>query len=309
MDEQKKKKRLIILLIVAALILLLLLLVAIVGQGGKTKPTEPVQQTTAAVTTQLPSSSATTTAAPTTAAPTTVPPSTVPPTTAAPTEATKPEKPEATKPVPPTTEPEPTETTPSITDPATILEKARGLIRSISGGKEVGSVSDAKRVTVSVSATEGAQVSAQEIARQIKVRIEQEQSQAPVGAFSFDYKLSFVETAGDRHTFRFDYCVTSASQQTPNLSYEPGRLVADVCAYLNGLGKTKYSSGGGGNASSQPVIIPVEHAYETALSIAKAQAESASAQFGSYDFYYAGMTVTTKGGVEKPALLFYIVNK
>ncbi|MBO5868739.1 MAG: hypothetical protein J6Q54_07525 [Oscillospiraceae bacterium] len=45
------------------------------------------------------------------------------------------------------------------------------------------------------------------------------------------------------------------------------------------------------------------------MSIVKAQVESASERYRNYDFYYAALTVTTKGGVEQEALLFYIVNK
>ena len=57
------------------------------------------------------------------------------------------------------------------------------------------------------------------------------------------------------------------------------------------------------------MIVLLEHPKETELSIDKAQVESASAQYRNYDFYYAALTVTTKGGVEQEALLFYIVNK
>ena len=75
------------------------------------------------------------------------------------------------------------------------------------------------------------------------------------------------------------------------------------------MGKVKFDSMSSDDAASQPVIVLPEHPYETALSIVKAQVESASAQYRNYDFYYAALTVTTKGGVEQEALLFYIVNK
>ena len=85
-------------------------------------------------------------------------------------------------------------------------------------------------------------------------------------------------------------------------------MVTDICAYLTGLGKTKIDSQTEGGRK-QVVIVPVEHSYETALEIVKAQVENVTRDSRNFDFYYVGLTVTTKGGQQQTALCFYIINK
>ena len=173
-----------------------------------------------------------------------------------------------------------------------------------------------KYLSVKVSATMDAESASQAIVNQFKDVLHYEQSQSnpneAVGnpnPLTYEYKLSYAATADGQHEFVFEYRFISTNYEVSNQSYDTGRMVADVCAHLNSLGKTKFDSQTTEYVSSQPVIVPLEHPYETALSIVKAQVESISAQFRDYDFYYSALTITTKGGVEQEALLFYIVNK
>lgn len=264
------------------------------GGGGpiETEPTVPSTEVTEPVT------------EPTTTEPVTEP--TTEPLTD-PVETTVPQKPtdpvETTKPpvYNPTTQP-PETTVPDPSDPMQVLSLAKGKVRGLSdSATEVGSVSNPQHLSISVPVTVDAEAAAQMIFDKIKDALGSDQ-------FDYEYNLSYVQTADGQHTFRFAYQFITASTEAPDPSYDTNRLVADVCAYLDSLGKTKFDSQSSECASKQPVIVLLEHPYETALSIVKAQVESISTPYYNYDFYFATRTVTTKGGVEKEALCFYIVN-
>jgi hypothetical protein len=247
--------------------------------------------------------------------PTTLP--TTKPTESVPTEPaeTTPQKPPYTPPATEPTEPEPTE--PVLTEPSQILTKAKAELKALSSDlKEVSALNGAQTLTIQVSGTDNVQTAAQAILEQVKAALDYEKSLAnpnvAVGnpkPFTYEYQLTHTTTQDGKHTFTFAYCFVSASYEVPGQQYSTTRMVEDVCTYLNSLGKTKYDSHEAGYTGSQPVIVLIEHSYETALSIVKAQVESASERYRNYDFYYAALTVTTKGGVEQEALLFYIVNK
>ena len=233
------------------------------------------------------------------------------------TEATEPPKPTQPKPTTKPTVPETTETEPELTDPNRVLTLAKTKISALSGDlKEVSKVTNPKTLTVQVSAMQTEETSAQQIVDKVKETLSYEQNKAnpnvAVGnpnPLTYEYSLLFVSTEGQKHTFQFSYRFVSTNYNVAEQNYDTNRLVQDGCAYLNSLGKVKIDSQTAGYTSKQPVIVLLEYSYDTALSIVKAQVESASKDYRNYDFYYSALTVTTKGGVEKEALCFYIVNK
>ena len=307
---EEKKKRLIWIIAIELLIFIIVVCLFATGVFRKPAPQGPTEPDGTQATTQSTEPEPTQT------------PATTKPTEPEPTEPvltepaeTTPQKPPYTPPATKPTEPEPTE--PVLTEPSQILTKAKAELKALSSDlKEVSALNGAQTLTIQVSGTDNVQTAAQAILEQVKAALDYEKSLAnpnvAVGnpkPFTYEYQLTHTTTQDGKHTFTFAYCFVSASYEVPGQQYSTTRMVEDVCTYLNSLGKTKYDSHEAGYTDSQPVIVLIEHSYETALSIVKAQVESASERYRNYDFYYAALTVTTKGGVEQEALLFYIVNK
>ena len=313
--EQKKKIRVILLIAAALLILIIGISLFSCHYFGADDPTQPSVPTTEPPTepaTEPPTEPATEPPTePATEPPTE--PATQPPTEPATEPPTQPPTGRPVAPTEPATEP-PTE--PVLSDPDQILSLVKGKLKNLAGqAKEVSSLSNPKTLTMGVDATDSEESAAQTMLERIKNQLGYEQSKADpdvaVGdpnPFTYEYKLYHKETTDGQHTFVMEYRFFSVDHQVPQQNYSTSRLVKDVCAYLDSIGKVKYDSQTGGSASKQAVIIPLEYTYETALSIAKAQAESASSQYRNYDFYYSTLTITTKGGQEQEALCFYIVN-
>ena len=198
---------------------------------------------------------------------------------------------------------------PVVYDPNRILARAKELLVS-SSGTAVSSLTNPKTVSVTVPETQDVETSALAIVNQVKAQLAREQAQmAPGGTFTYQYTLLYQGAANGQYTYIYSYRAVSGNYEVTQQQYDTSRLVADICAYLDGKGKTKFDSYGMSGVASSSVIVLIEYDYPTALSIVKAQVESFTAGYRQYDFYFTSPTVTVKGGVEKEALLFTIVGR
>ena len=313
MANDKKTKRWIVPIIILVLILLLLLVVLyFVLQREK----QPGNVTTAPSQTEQITTGET--EPPTTTE--TVPPTTV--TEPIPTE-TEP-LPTETEPVPTQTQPpyvppvtQPPVTEPPETDPSQIVQLVLAQMDMLKGNsREAEVLTDPCRNTWKVDATEDVELAAQKLLQHILQELNYEEAVAdpnvPAGKpnpFTYHYIFKYVDTKNGEHTFVLEYRFVSENYTVQDKGYDTNRLVTDICAYLNSLGKTKFDSQTVQGKTTQSVIVLLEYDYDTVLSMVKAQVQGASENYRSYDFYYKALTVSTKGGVEQTALLFYIINK
>ncbi len=312
MANDKKRNRWIVPIIILVLILLLLLVALYFvlqreEQSGSvtTAPTQSEQITTGET------------------EPTTI--ETVPPTTV-----TEP-IPTETEPLPTETEPVPTETQPPYvppvtqppvteppeTDPSEIVQLVLSQMDKLKGNSQkVEALTDPCSNTWKVDATEDVQIAAQKLLQNVLEELNYDETVAdpnvPVGKpnpFTYHYTLKYVDTQNGEHTFELEYRFVSENYTVQDKGYDTNQLVTDICAYLNSLGKTKFDSQTTQGKTTQSVIVLLDYDYDTVLSMVKAQVQGASENYRSYDFYYKALTVSTKGGVEQTALLFYIINK
>ena len=312
MANDKKKKRLIVPIIIMILILLLLLVALYFVLQREEQPGN--------VTTAPSQSEQITTGETEPTVTETVPPTTM--TEPLPTE---------TEPVPTETEPVPTETQPPYvppvtqppvtqppeTDPSEIVQLVLDQMDMLKGNsREVESLTDPCRNTWKVNATEDVGKAAQQLLQNILEEMNYEEAVAdpnvPVGKpnpFTYHYVLKYVDTQNGEHVFELLYRFVSENYTVQDKGYDTNRLVTDICAYLDSLGKTKFDSQTVQGKTTQSVIVLLDYDYDTALSMVKAQVQGSSENYRSYDFYYKALTVSTKGGVEQTALLFYIINK
>ena len=309
---------------IEVVVLIILLLVAVLIFKNKrqdktpdeTKATQPTQATTQQTTPKEtdPTVQTETQTTETEAAPTE--PSQVTEPTVVPTETTA----KPTQPVKPTattgaTVPD-VPVAPTLTEPGHILPLVKEQLDALSGKAEaVETVANPLKLTFKVSGTDTVENAAKSLADQIKTALNYDPAKAnpnvPVGdpnPFTYQYNLFYQETEGQEHIFVLEYRFVSVNYQLTEQNYTTNQLVADVCGYLSGLNKVKYDSLTEGG-KKQVVIIPVEHSYETALNIVKAQVENVTRDSRNFDFYYVGLTVTTKGGQQQTALCFCIMCK
>lgn len=307
-----KKKRTLLWILIILLEVAVLIAVLSIRSCKKNKeqqPTKPTDGTESTAVESMPDGTEATVPQETEPAATepseTVPPETTPPATEPPVE----EKPPVVNPPAPTEPVEPEKPEPVRYDPAQVLSAAKEQIKSTSG-TEVAAIDNPKKLTIQVPATQDVATSAQAIASQIMDQLGEEQAQiAPNvtgGTFTYNYNLVYQGTVDDQYVFVFSYRAIRTNYVVTEHQYDTNQLVKDVCAYLDGLGKVKFDSYGASNARTSSVIVLLEYDYETALSIVKAQVESFTAAYRNYDFYFSSLTITTKGGVEKQALLFVI---
>lgn len=214
----------------------------------------------------------------------------------------------------------PTETpvvTPTKTDPTTILNTALANLSSMKGNsKQVASISNPASMALEVSDTEGIQEAATQIVNAIKSKLGYNEATAdgtvPVGnpnPFSYDYRIVYTGSTNGKHYYTFEY----RFRQYYNVAekgYDTNQLVADITTYLTGQGKTKFDyQTAGAITDSQPVIIPLDDDYNTALEKAKGQVTSVCSSYRNFDFTYRALTVAGRGQTETTALMFYIYCK
>lgn len=313
-----KKKKLILMIVILLIVLvaLVVLLVTYAGKkpdaGGTSAPTTigstTAQPTTPVTTTVQPTTPATQpTTVPPTTVPVTVPPTTVPPTTAAPT-------------LPPPTV-APTTAAPTLPPPKAqpdqILAQLEQELDGLAGNfDDVDSVDDPQKLTLSVSDQLEAEDAARDLLEQIKEALGYDPAKADPNVavgnpdpFTYAYKITHVETADGKHTFRLEYRFVSANYTVTAKGYDTNQLTAAIRTHLESLGKTWFDSHTAAAGKSQPVIVLLDRDYDTVLSTVKAQVESTSGKYTEFDFYYAGLTFSIKDGLQQEAMLFYLCNR
>lgn len=320
-----KKKQTVWIVILALLLVLLIGLAIFMGvkqaedPNGTTAPTTGSVPSTTVRPTQQPTTVPT---QPATTAPPTQPATTVPPTQPATTAPTvpattvPPTQPPVTK--PPVTEPTTVPTEPVKAQPNDILALVGRQMAALKGTSQAAdAVENPLKLTLSVSTQLDAEAAAKEMMELIKSTLGYDEAKAdpnvPVGnpnPFSYTYKLIHTQTADGQHSFELQYRFAAPNYTVTAQGYDTNKLTADICAYLNSIGKKKFDSQTASSVSNaQPVIVLLERDYETVLSTVKAQVESASVKYANYDFYYKALTVSVKDGQQKEALLFYICNQ
>lgn len=212
----------------------------------------------------------------------------------------------------------PVSSAPATTSPEEIIrlvvEKMNGLAGTSTA---VGAISNPLKVELSCSDTEDVNAVAAKLLEEIKTAMKYEEGKANPNVatgkpnpFSYQYRLVHTGSADGKHQFVLEYRFVSTNTTVEAQGYDTNRLVTDICAYLDGLGKTKFDSQTAGeDLKYQAVIVRASQDYETVLNTVKAQVENASRAYREYDFYYKAKTVSTKGGVEEEAYLFCIYNR
>lgn len=212
----------------------------------------------------------------------------------------------------------PVSSAPVTTQPADIISLVHGKMGGLAGTSYVADgIANPRQLKLSASNTEDINAVAEKLFGEIKTALNYEEAKAdpnrPAGKpnpFCYAYQLVYVDSTDGMHNFVLNYRFVSTNYNVAAQGYDTNKLVADVCAYLDGLGKTKFDSQTAGEGLNyQAVIVRTANDYETTLNTVKAQVENVSRAFASYDFYYKAMTVSTKGGVEEEALLFCIYNR